>query len=196
MKFILSHHRISIRHVFVLAAALTQVAISSAQAAEKVVSKKTPTGDEKIQITADQLLSSSRDNYAEFIGNVEVHRGAFVIKSDRLRIYYKNLKGRSNNPDMGEESIEKIIALGHVKIWSDDRVAETDRAEWSVTEGIIVLSGDNSRVTSGKNFIAGSKITLYQADGRIKVEGHDGQRVKATFYQGKKETTKGVEKKP
>ena len=100
MKFILSHHRISIRHVFVLAAALTQVAISSAQAAEKVVSKKTPTGDEKIQITADQLLSSSRDNYAEFIGNVEVHRGAFVIKSDRLRIYYKNLGGRSNNPDM------------------------------------------------------------------------------------------------
>ncbi len=196
MNFILFYHRKPIRHVLVLAAALIQVTISSAQAAEKVASKKTPPGDEKIQITADQLLSSSQDNYAEFIGNVEAHQGAFVIKSDRLRIYYKNLQGRSKNPAMGEESIEKIIALGHVKIWSDDRVAETDRAEWSVTDRIIVLSGENSKVTSGNNFITGSKITLYQVDGRIKVEGHNGQRVKATFYQGKKETAKDVEEKP
>jgi lipopolysaccharide export system protein LptA len=196
MNFMLNYHRISIRHVLVLVAALIQVTVPSAQAAEKVAAKNAPTGDEKIQITADQLLSSSQDNYAEFIGNVEVHRGAFVIKSDRLRIYYKNLKGRSKNPAMGEESIEKIIALGHVKIWSDDRVAETDRAEWSMTDRIIVLSGENSKVTSGDNFITGSKITLYQVDGRIKVEGHNGQRVKATFYQGKKETTKGVEEKP
>ena len=187
------HHRLPIRHVIFLAAVLIQATISSAQAAEKVAPKNTQTGDEKIQITADQLLSSSQEKYAEFIGNVEVHQGAFVVKSDRLRIYYKNLQGGSKNPAMGEESIEKIIAMGHVKIWSDDQVAETDRAEWSVTDRIIVLSGENSKVTSGNNFITGSKITLYQADGRIKVEGDKGQRVKATFYQDKKETTKGLE---
>jgi len=101
----LYYHRIPIRYVLVLAAALIQVTISSAQAAEKVAPKKTQTDDEKIQITADQLLSSSQDNYAEFIGNVEVHQGAFVLKSDRLRIYYKNLQGGSKNPAMGEESI-------------------------------------------------------------------------------------------
>ena len=190
------YHRIPIRLVLVLAAALIQATISSAQVAEKVASKKPPAGDEKIQITADQLLSSSQDNYAEFIGNVEARQGAFVIKSDRLRIYYKNLQGRPKNPAMGSESIEKIIASGHVKIWSDDRVAETDRAEWSVTDRIIVLSGENSKVTSGDNFITGSRITFYQVDGSIKVEGHNGQRVKATFYQGKKKSANGVEEKP
>lgn len=192
----LYYHRIPIMYVLVLAAVLIQVTISSGHAAEKVASKKPPPGDEKIQITADQLLSSSQDNYAEFIGNVEAHQGDFVIKSDRLRIYYKNLQGRSKKPAMGRESIEKIIAMGHVKIWSDDRVAETDRAEWSMADRIIVLLGENSKVTSGNNFITGSKITLYQVDGRIKVEGHNGQRVKATFYQGKKESAKGVKKKP
>jgi lipopolysaccharide export system protein LptA len=196
MNFMLYHHGTPIRHVLVLAAALIQVTISSALAADKVLTKKTPTVDEKIQITADQLLSSSQEKYVEFIGNVEVHQGAFVIKSDRLLIYYKNLQSGSKNPAMDQDSIEKIIALGHVKIWSDDRVAETDQAEWSMTDRIIVLSGNNSKVTSGDNFITGSKITLYQVDGRIKVEGHNGQRVKATFYQGNKETTKGVEEKP
>ena len=192
----LYYYPIPIRHVLVLAAILIQVAISSAQAAEKVVPKKTPTGDEKIQVTADQLLSSSHENYAEFIGNVEAHRGAVVIKSDRLRIYYKNPQGRSKNPAIGEESIQKIIAMGNVNIWTEDRVAETDRAEWSVTDRILVLTGKNSKVTSGNSFITGSKITLYQVDGRIKVEGHNGQRVKATFFQGEEETAKGVEKKP
>ena len=185
----LDYHRIPIRQVLVIVAVLILATISSAQTAEKTAPQKSPSGEEKIQITADQLLTNSQDNYAEFIGNVEARQGSFVIKSDKLRIYYKNFQSGSKGSAMGEESIEKIIALGQVKIWSDDRVAETDRAEWSVTDKIIVLSGKNSKVTSGDNSITGSKITFHQGDGRIKVEGHNGQRVKATFYQGKKETT-------
>jgi lipopolysaccharide export system protein LptA len=187
---------LSIWPVLVLAAVLLQGLISSGQAAEKVTSKKKQAGDEKIQITADQLLSSSQDNYAEFIGNVETRQGAFVIKSEKLRIYYKNLQGGPKNPGLGAESIEKIIATGHVKIWSDDRIAETERAVWSVTDRIIVLSGENSKVTSGENYITGSRITFYQEDGRIKVEGQNGQRVKATIYPGKNQTIQGAEKKP
>jgi lipopolysaccharide export system protein LptA len=188
--------RVSIWPVLVLAAVLFQGLNPSVQAAEKGVSKKNQSGDEKIQITADQLLSSSQDKVAEFIGNVEARQGAFVIKSDRLRIYYENLQSGPKNPGLGQESIEKIIATGHVKIWLNDRIAETERAVWSVTERILVLSGENSKVTSGENYITGSRITFYQSDGRIKVEGQKGRRVKATFYQGQDETIRGVEKTP
>ena len=189
-------NRFSIWPVLVMAAVLLQGLTPSVQGAETGVAKKNQAGDEKIQITADQLLSSSKDNYAEFIGNVEARQGAFVIKSDRLRIYYKNLQSGPKNPGLGQESIDKIVATGRVKIWSDDRMAETERAVWSVTEKILVLSGENSKVTSGENYITGSRITFYQVDGRIKVEGQKGKRVKATFYQDQDEPIQGVETKP
>ncbi len=164
-------------------------------AEETAPMRKATQSEERIQITADELISSNQDNYAEFIGNVEAAQGNFVIKSDRLRIYYKNISGGSKKSPIGEEAIEKIIASGNVKIWSEDRVAETHRAEYSVADMVLVLSGENSKIQSGKNFVTGSKIILYRKDGRIKVEGGNGKRVKAIFYQSESAGSEGVEKK-
>lgn len=175
---------------------LVQVIIILGHAAETVSTDKRPQSGQKIQITADELISSGQDNYAEFIGNVEVIQGTFLIKSDRLRIYYKSFKVDSKTPSMGEESIEKIIAYGNVRIWSDDRRAEADQAEYSLADMVLVLSGDNSTVTSGKNSVTGSKITLCRRDGRIKVEGSSGKRVKAIFYQGEKAESESAGEKP
>ncbi len=178
------------RFAVILVAPYIFLATSSVVAEEKSSPENGQKNNQEIQIIADQLISNSQDNFAEFIGHVEVTQESFVMKSDRLRIYYRTGKGNSKKPSAAEESIEKIIAEGNVKIWADDNEAETEQAEYSVADMVLVLSGENSKVISGKNYITGSKITLYRKDGRIKVEGRGTQRVKAIFYPEKKTTFK------
>lgn len=178
------------RFFVIFGVAFVGIAASSAIAAERSSPDTALKNNQEIQVIADQLISNSQDKFAEFIGNVEVTQGTFVIKSDRLRIYYRTVKGISKEPSTAEDSIEKIIAKGNVKIWSDESVAETDQAEYSFADMVLVLSGENSTVISGKNSITGSKIILYRKDGRIKVEGSDSKRVKAIFYPGKERTSK------
>jgi len=50
----------------------------------------------------------------------------------------------------------------------------------------ITMTGENSKVISGKNSISGTKIILYRNDGRIKVLGGKKKRVEATFFSGGK----------
>jgi lipopolysaccharide export system protein LptA len=135
-----------------------------------------------VEITADELISHGNENYAEFIGNVAAIQGNFSIHSDALRIYYHtsgtNITADSNTPD----ALEKIVAIGNVIIKADSRRAETERAEYSLKEDKVVLSGENSTVTDGKNTLTGSKITWHRNTGQISVEGTKQKRVKAVFY--------------
>ncbi|MDQ1330901.1 MAG: lipopolysaccharide export system protein LptA, partial [Thermodesulfobacteriota bacterium] len=69
---------------------------------------------EKIHVTADSLSSDNDSKSAEFIGNVQATQGAFVIKSDRLKIYYKESPESKAAPGTAD-SIEKIVATGNVE---------------------------------------------------------------------------------
>jgi len=46
----------------------------------------------------------------------------------------------------------------------------------------VILSGENAKVVSGKNSIAGSKITMNRKTGQVKVKGRGTKRIKALFY--------------
>ena len=126
--------------------------------------------NEPIQIVADQLISYNEDKYAEFIGNVKVTQG--------------NLENEKKGSD--EELLKKIIATGNVKISSEQYNAETDKAEYDTAEKTVILSGENSKVISGKNSITGSKITLNQKSGQVKVESSGTKRIKAEFFTKEK----------
>ncbi len=135
----------------------------------------------RTQITADKLVAELDAREIEFVGNVKVTRVDAVITSDRLKIIYdpdiaKN-RGRANKT----ESIEKIIATGHVKIVTDNIIAETDRAEYSIKSEVLVLQGEQSSVTRGGYSITGTKFTLRRAEGKITVESSGEHRVKATL---------------
>ena len=135
-----------------------------------------------IQITADELVSQIKDNYAEFIGNVEAVQGDFEIRSDRLQIHYRRKAGQSVSDPASGEAIEKIVAIGRVRIKSGSREARTELAEYLVDEGLLVLKGENSTVKDGNNSIRGSVIKLNRADGKISVAGGPSQRVRAVFH--------------
>ena len=82
--------------------------------------------------------------------------------------------------------MKKIIATGNVKISSEKYHAEADKAEYDTAAKTVVLSGENSKVISGKNSITGSKITLNQESGQVKVESSGAKRIKAEFFTKEK----------
>jgi len=136
----------------------------------------------KIHITSDSLVADNEAMIAEFIGNVIAIRETDVITSDRLKIFYKKGIAKKQNPAAGEEMIKKIVANGNVVIKFDDKVAKAQQAVYTAETGIIVLTGPDSNVTSGNNFISGEKITMYRSDDRMVVESGKEKRVEAVFY--------------
>jgi lipopolysaccharide export system protein LptA len=168
-----------------LVAALTigaGISNSDPAAADKDRPDKAKVGHQQIQITADQLVSQSKESYAEFIGNVEAVQGDFEMRADRLRIYYRRGVNPTQKSSGSGEPIDRIVASGNVKIKSDNRSAETEQAEYRVNDGILILKGKKSIVTDGQNLIQGTTITLNRNDGRITVEGNKENRVRAVFH--------------
>ena len=158
-----------------------------AVAAYAADSSKTETSDATsknmpIVITAEQLDSDNKAKYAEFIGNVKATQADFVITSDKLRIYYKGELLNSEKESSDEELLKKIVATGNVKVTSEEFIAKAEKLEYDTASMTIVLIGENSTVINGKNSIIGSKIILYQKDGRIKVLGDKNKRIKAEFF--------------
>jgi len=135
-----------------------------------------------IIITAEQLESDNKAKFAEFIGNVKVTTADFVITSDKLRIYYKGELLNTEKKGNDEEMLKKIVATGNVKITSDQYNAKTEKLEYDTATMTIILTGENSTVFSGKNSIIGSKIILYQKDGRVKVLGSKKQAYKGRIF--------------
>jgi len=149
---------------------------------------------EKIHVTADSLISESNSRIAEFKGNVKVTQGDFIIKSDSLKIFYKESGGEKKAGTT--ESIEKILATGNVKIESEESTAFSQQAEYDTNTMIMVLTGEDSRVFDRKNSVTGSKITFNRKDGLVKAEGDNKRRVNAVFFPDEKTTlNKEPEKK-
>jgi len=137
---------------------------------------------EPIHIQSDRLLIDNATGEAEFIGNVLATQKETEIRSDRLKIVYNKESISEGNVAAGEQSINKIMASGHVSIRFDNRLAETDEAVYTAETKILVLSGENSRITSENNLISGEKIIMHRNDGRIIVEsGNKTGRVEAVI---------------
>jgi len=164
--------------------------ISLSHASDDPLPKNIKKETNKIRITADRLVGSYDRNYAEFTGSVEAVYGNFIIKSDSLKIYYKRDPGKKEKPRASEESVDKIIANGNVKIWADSKVATTQHAVYKTDTMVLVLTGENSTVTSNKNYISGSKITINRSNNTVKVESSVENRVKALFYSTKELSSK------
>lgn len=157
------------------------IAASSAAPAAQTDASRKPAESRQIQITADQLTTHSEENFAEFSGNVEAVQGDFTIRSESLRIYFRREGQASENEAVGQDSIQQIVAEGNVRIDTGRQTAQSDRAEYSVEDGTLVLIGEGSTVTDGLNRIEGSRLTLNRNTGKITVEGGE-QRVRAVFY--------------
>jgi lipopolysaccharide transport protein LptA len=166
---------------FIITAALIA---SAAFAADKPKAKPSNAKSENtpIVITAEKLESDNKAKFAEFIGNVKATQADFVITSEKLRIYYKGELLNTEKKGNDEEVLKKIVATGNVNVTTDQYIAKTETLEYDTVAMTIILTGENSTVLSGKNSITGSKIIIYQKDGRVKVLGSKKKRIKAEFF--------------
>ncbi len=151
-------------------------AVAVAEAAE---SNGKNNENSRIRITADKLVAELDASEIEFIGNVKATRADAIVTSDRLKIIYDPNMIKDENGAIKTESIEKIIANGHVKIVTDNIIAETDKAEYSIKPEVLVLQGEQSSVTREGYSITGTKFTLRRTEGKITVESSEEHRVKA-----------------
>jgi len=166
---------------FMVSAALIAGAAFAADK-PKPETSNTKSENTPIVITAERLESDNKAKFAEFIGNVKATQADFVITSEKLRIYYKGELLNTEKKGTDGEVLKKIVATGNVKITTDQYIAKTEELEYDPAAMTIILTGENSTIINGKNSIAGSKIILYQKDGRVKVLGSKKKRIKAEFF--------------
>ena len=133
----------------------------------------------RIRITADKLHAQVDTGEIEFVGNVKATQADGIITSDRLKIIYDADDIKNKTRDLKKVSIEKIIASGNVKIVTDNLIAETERAEYTIKSKVLVLLGEQSRVSQGGHSITGTKFTLHRNEGKLTVESGEKNRIKA-----------------
>lgn len=140
----------------------------------------------KINITAeDKLIYDHKTRMVEFIGNVKATQGNTIITADRMMVFLKPGTSLKSNGVPEEESISKIVSVGNVTIKFNDRIATSEQAVYMTETRVLVLTGMDSKVMSGDNYITGEKITLYRADGRIVVESGTKKHVEAVLHSAK-----------
>ena len=146
--------------------------------------------NKQIKISADTLVSDVKADYAEFRGNVTAFQGNTILTCDCLTIKFiknKNSTPKTQNKSLaGSDSIREIIAEGNVYIQFDDKLAQSDLAVYDMIKNIMILTGPNTQIISGRDSIRGSKIILDRSTGLTKVESNTKKPIEVNFYPGKK----------
>ncbi len=130
-----------------------------------------------IEIQSDKLRSENEGKKIIFTGNVLSTWGDLEIQSDTLEVYAnpkkeKGKKIKKLSDGQPEQDLEKIIAIGNVRIKKGDRRARGDRADYNNKKQIIVITGKpNATAWEGDNIIKGEKMTFHLEEDLFKVEG-------------------------
>jgi lipopolysaccharide export system protein LptA len=159
--------------------------VCAAGAADTLPPPDTTTADQPIHILADTLLVDTDASVAEFSGNVRASQEKMVILSDRLKIFYKKGTVSDTGTPGNEQSVKKIVAAGNVRIEFDNRVAVAEQAVYTSIDRVLMLTGEQVKVTGDNNTIAGEKIIIHREDGRMTVESGPEKRVEAVLTPGK-----------
>ena len=140
-----------------------------------------------IQVEADHMVSTQKDNSVLFTGRAVAKQGSMTIHSDELTVYYDSQKDDKKSKAKETKSIKRMFAKGNVKIVQKDWVASGDTAEYFDAERKVVLVG-HTKVWQDNNMVTGDRFVMFLDEGKSIVE-HDqkkGERVKAFFYPDKK----------
>jgi lipopolysaccharide export system protein LptA len=135
---------------------------------------------EPINITADRLDAYNDKQMAVFSGNAVVKQADWVLKTDRLTLYYRKGAGKKERTETketeGTSDLERIEAKGNVLFTQKMRVASGEEAVYIQESGQIILTG-NPMIRENKNKIAGCRIIMYLNEDRGTVEKCEGKKV-------------------
>jgi len=137
--------------------------------------KKQPPAD--LKISSDKMVASKDQSMVEFTGKVKAVRADSVLIADSVKVFFH----ASETKKEGQSNVKRILAVGNVEYTEGERKAFSDQADYDTTDQILVLTGDQARLLTGKSWITGKKITLFKAEDRVVVESTEETRVEAFF---------------
>ncbi len=122
-----------------------------------------------VEVTADNLSVDQDTGIAIFTGNVLIGQGEMRLSAPRVLVVY-----REEN-----KGIERMEATGGVTLVSGPDAAESDRADYTIGDGVIVMTG-NVLLDQGPNALSADKMTVQLEDGTAQMAG----RVKTIIQTG------------
>ncbi len=127
--------------------------------------------DLPVDVAADRLEVEDVTGRVNFIGRVVATQGDLTIYSNRMTLFL--------HPE--SRDVERVEAVGNVRIVQGERVATGDRGVFFRHEARIVLTGA-PRVHQGDDFISGEEIIVFLEEERSVVRGSGDERVRAVFH--------------
>lgn len=134
-------------------------------------------------ITSNKMTVRNRENQAIFEGNVVLTRGGLVVNSEKMIVFFQGQTSDAAGSPGGEtpkksetlaspsgRSLERVEAIGHVKIRQENSHATCQKAVYFSAEEKIVMTGDPVAWEKGTR-VSGRQITIYLAEERSVVEG-------------------------
>jgi lipopolysaccharide export system protein LptA len=167
------------------AALLVVLPVWIAVAAPPVPPKPVAPADSRTTITSKKMTVRNQENRAVFEGTVVLTKGALVVHSDVMVVFFKAVdqgakpdgqttktghEAKTDLPVMSNRSVSMIEATGKVKIVKADGQATCRKAVYDDADDKIVLTGDPVAWQNGTR-VSGQKITMYLAEDRSVVEG-------------------------
>lgn len=122
-----------------------------------------------VEVTADNLSVDQSTGTAIFNGNVLIGQGEMRLSAAEVLVVYRDQA----------EGIARLEATGGVTLVSGDDAAESQRANYDIDSGTIVMSG-NVLLTQGRNAISSDKMSVKLSDGTAQMSG----RVRTVLQTG------------
>jgi len=164
----------NVKRLFLLLLAVCLPGVLPVQAASQPAAApkaKQDRSSKPINIKADELKADNKGKTAIFTGRVVARQEDVTIYSEKLIIYYGE----------NEEQVDKIEAIGSVRILQTNRVGTGGHALYENKLGKITLSV-NPKVTQDKDSVTGKVIVYYLDEDRSVVTGGENARVEAVIH--------------
>ncbi len=113
-----------------------------------------------VEVTSDNLAVDQATGTAVFTGNVLIGQGEMRLSAPRVLVVY----------DQTKSAIASLEATGGVTLVSGPDAAEAERADYSISEGTIVMTG-NVLLDQGLNVLSADKMTVQLETGTAQMAG-------------------------
>ncbi|WP_418361298.1 lipopolysaccharide transport periplasmic protein LptA [Sulfitobacter alexandrii] len=116
--------------------------------------------DQPVEVTADNLSVDQETGTAIFTGNVMIGQGDLRLTAARVLVVYREQK----------QGIARLEATGGVTLVSGPDAAESDRADYDIDNGTIVMTG-NVLLAQGPSALSADKMSVRLSDGTAEMSG-------------------------
>jgi lipopolysaccharide export system protein LptA len=121
-----------------------------------------------VEVTSDELSVDQKTGTAIFSGNVVIGQGDMRLSAQRVMVVYRAT----------QDGIARMEATGGVTLVSGADAAESERADYDIDDGSIVMRG-NVLLAQGASALSADTMTIRLKDGTARMSGNVRSRLQS-----------------